>query len=187
MRSGDVKIGKGIGGYLRLAAFGLAALVPGTASAATVNAVFNSAGSVPVTSSNYTATGNSVSFTLNFAPVVGTDLTVVNNTALDFISGMFDNLTNGQLVVLSFGGTNYTFVSNYYGGTGNDLVLVWANTRAFAWGSNNYGQMGDNTSTGARLTPVAVDTVTSPALLAGKTMIALVGGFESSYALAADG
>ena len=41
--------------------------------------------------------GNTVNFTLNFAPATGTDLTVVKNTGLSFIVGTFDNLTNGRL------------------------------------------------------------------------------------------
>ncbi len=44
--------------------------------------------------------------------------------------------------MLSYGGAIYSFVANYYGGSGNDLVLVWANNRAFAWGYNYYGQLG---------------------------------------------
>ena len=56
------------------------------ASAATVNAVWNSATDVPITANGYTATGNTVNFTLNCAPVTGSDLMVVSNTALGFIS-----------------------------------------------------------------------------------------------------
>ena len=29
---------------------------------------------------------------------------------------------------------------------GNDLVLVWADLRPFAWGDNEYGQLGDNST-----------------------------------------
>ena len=111
-------------------------LRPGStvASAGTVNAVCNSATDVPVTASGYTATGNTVNFTLNFAPATGTDLMVVKNTGLGFINGTFDNLAKGQAVALSYGGITYPFVANYYGGSGNDLVLVWANNRAFRLG-----------------------------------------------------
>src|ERR1035441_3731855 len=116
-----------------LAAFCFAAQL---ASATTVNAVYNSATDVPVTAVGYTASGKTMNFTLNFAPVTGMQLMVVNNTSLQFIQGTFDNLTNGQAVALNYGGSIYNFVANYYGGTGNDLVLVWANTRPFAWGSN---------------------------------------------------
>src|ERR1035437_8642406 len=135
-----------------LAAFGLASA---SATGATLNAIYNSAADVPVTASGYAATGNTVSFTLSFAPATGTDLTVVQNTGLDFINGTFDNLTQGQAVALNYGGVTYRFVANYYGGSGNDLALVWASNRPFAWGNNDGGQLGDNTSK-ARQLPVPV-------------------------------
>src|ERR1035441_2812198 len=116
----------GILGGVALAAFGLNATV---ASADLLTAPYNSASDVPITASGYTATGNTVNFTLNCAPATGADLMVVQNTALDFINGTFDNLTNGQAVALTYGGTTYCFVANYYGGSGNDLVLVWASKR----------------------------------------------------------
>jgi len=74
------------------------------AGAAVVNATWTSATDVPVSTSNYTATGNTVNFTLNFAPATGANLTVVNNTGLPFISGVFDNLAQGQIVSLSYNG-----------------------------------------------------------------------------------
>ena len=169
----------GILGAVALAAFGL---VSSIATADTVNAIFNSAGDVPVTASGYTATGNTVSFTLNFAPATGTDLMVVKNTRLDFINGTFDNFTNGQAVALSYGGITYRFVANYYGGDGNDLVLVWANNRAFAWGQNSFGQLGDNTSAD-RYMPVPVTTM---GVLAGKTVLAMAAGWNQSLALCSD-
>jgi hypothetical protein len=125
-----------ISGAAIFAVFGLVSTV---AAAATVNAIYNSATDVPVAATGYKATGNTVNFTLNFAPAPGTELMVVNNTWLEFINGTFNNLSNGQAVALSYGGTLYNFVANYYGGNGNDLVLVWANTRPFAWGYNNAG------------------------------------------------
>ena len=59
-------------GFLNLAA--------SQALAEVVNAIYNSPTDVPITASNYTATGRSVSFTLNFAPSTGTELVVVRNT-----------------------------------------------------------------------------------------------------------
>ncbi len=165
---------------LALATFCLAAR---PASAETVNAVYNSATDVPMTATNYAAAGNTVNFTLNFAPVTGTDLMVVKNVGLDFIVGAFDNLAQGQVVALSSGGTNYSFVADYYGGSGNDLVLVWANNRAFAWGNNGSGQLGNNTSTN-RLTP---GPVTATGVLAGKTVLAMAAGGGHSLALCSDG
>ncbi|MGD0258465.1 MAG: cell wall anchor protein [Verrucomicrobiota bacterium] len=174
---------RGLGAVV-LAALCLAARL---ASAATVNAVWNSATDVPVTTNGYTATGNTVNFTLNFAPATGTDLMVVSNTALGFIVGTFDNLAQGQAVALSYGGVTYRFVANYYGGSGSDLVLVWASNRAFAWGYNFYGELGDNSTTD-RHAPVPV---TSTGVLTGKTVVALAAGGNTdsghSLALCSDG
>ncbi|MEI6656391.1 MAG: cadherin-like beta sandwich domain-containing protein [Verrucomicrobiota bacterium] len=155
----------------------------GAARAATLNATFNAAGDVPVTAASYMASGNSVNFTLNFAPAVGTELTVVRATGMDFIAGSFDNLAHGQGVALSYGGTVYYFVANYFGGTGNDLVLVWANTSSFGWGQNANGQLGDNTTTQRNL-PVRV---TATGVLAGKTVVAHAIGQTHSLALCSDG
>lgn len=86
-----------------------------SARAAVVNATWNSATDVAVTATSYTATGNTVNFTLNHAPTTGANLTVVNNTGLPFIQGTFGNLTQGQAVALVYAGINYDFVANYYG------------------------------------------------------------------------
>jgi alpha-tubulin suppressor-like RCC1 family protein len=153
------------------------------AGAAVVNATWATTTDIPVTASNYTATGNTVNFTLNFAPPTGTNLTVVNNTGLPFVSGTFDNLAQGQAVLLSYNGVTYNYVAHYYGGSGNDLVLVWANNRAFAWGNNNYGQVGDGTNTlRYMMVPVMATGV-----LAGKTIVALAQGDYHSLALCSDG
>ena len=180
MRTVQHFIRTGITRTMLLVVFCLAARL---ASAETVNAIWNSATDVPVTANGYTSTGNTVNFTLNFAPDTGTDLVVVRNTALDFIVGTFDNLINGQPVALSFGGTIYRFVANYYGGSGNDLVLVWASSRAFAWGKNTSGQLGDSTTTN-RLLPVPVTTT---GVLAGKTVVGLAPAYRHSLAVFSDG
>ena len=151
--------------------------------AAVVNATFNSATDVPVTAASYTANGNTVNLTLNFAPEVGTSLKIVENTGLPFIQGNFSNLIQGQKVALTHGGIGYNFVANYYGGDGNDLVLQWANTRVVAWGINNWGTIGDGSYTN-RLLPTSV-TYTS--ILAGKTIIAVSAGEDHSLALCSDG
>ncbi len=170
-------------GLLRLTALSAFGLVSSVASADTVNATWNSATDVPVTVSSYTATGNTVNFTLNFAPATGSELMVVKNTGLAFINGTFDNLAQGQAVALSYGGIVYNFVANYYGGSGNDLVLLWANNRAFGWGYNATGQLGDNTTT-SRSLPVPV---TATGVLASKTVVAIAGGSGHSLALCSDG
>lgn len=149
----------------------------------TVTAVFNSPGDVPVTSAGYTAGVHAVSFELNFAPSVGAELVVVNNTSLPFISGTFSNLAQGQAVALVHAGITYDFVANYYGGTGNDLVLVWARNRVMSWGGNPYGQLGNN-STDSTNRPSPVET---NGVLAGKTVFALAAGGRHSLALCSDG
>jgi len=154
---------------------------PVVALADTVNAIYNSATDVPVTASNYTATGSTVNFQLNCALETGTDLMVVKNSGLNFVNGTFDNLTNGQLVALSYGGL-YHFVANYYGGSGNDLVLVWGKNRLVAWGSNGSGQLGNNTTT-ERHVPTAV---TTDGVLAGKTIVDIASGRDHSVALCSD-
>ncbi|MCX6864875.1 MAG: cadherin-like beta sandwich domain-containing protein [Verrucomicrobia bacterium] len=90
---------------------------------------FNALTTVPVMEDDFVATGNAVTFALNFAPPVGTNLTVVRNTGVKPIQGVFSNLAQGQPVNLTYAGVNYSFVANYFGGTGNDLVLHWANLR----------------------------------------------------------
>jgi alpha-tubulin suppressor-like RCC1 family protein len=160
------------------------ALIPVIAAAATVDAVWNSATDVTVTANGYSASGNTINLSLNFTPAVGTELKVVNNTGPSFIVGTFDNLAQGQVVPLSHAGVTYQFAANYYGGSGNDLVLFWAGRRAFAWGWDQYGQLGDNRSGTNRLQPVPV---TATGVLAGKTVVALAAGYYHSLALCSDG
>ena len=148
--------------------------IQGTGST-TLAAIYNTGSEVPLAANGFSATGNTVNFTLNYAPATGTELMVVKNTGLGFINGKFSNLTNGQPVALSYGGTIYNFVANYYGGSGNDLVLVWAANRVFTWGWNALGQLGDNTTT-TRLLPVPV---TATGVLAGKTVVALTAADHS--------
>ena len=154
------------------------------ASAATVTATYSASTDVPVTANGYTATDNDVNFTLNFAPQTGTELMVVRNTGRSFINGTFTNLAQGQTVTLGYAGVNYQFVANYYGGTGNDLVLVWKDTRAWAWGLNQYGQLGNNTTTNSTV-PVAV--LQSNGVLVGKTVVATAAGASHSLSLCSDG
>jgi alpha-tubulin suppressor-like RCC1 family protein len=163
-------------------AFALPLLVS-SVHAAVVNATFNSAADIPVTAASYTATGNTVNLTLNFAPGVGTNLKIVDNTGLPFIQGSFSNLAQGQKVTITYGGIGYDFVANYYGGDGNDLVLHWANNRVFAWGRNYSGQLGDNTNTN-RTIPTPVFSINS---LTGKTVISGATGDVHSMILCSDG
>lgn len=128
-----------------------------SASGSTVTAVFTSAVDVPVTAASYVAAGNDVDISLAYAPTTGTNFTIVKNTGLAFIQGTFSNLAHGQSVSLAYSGVTYKFVANYYGGTGNDLILQWANCMTYSWGYNGYSQLGDNSGTN-RSVPVAVTT-----------------------------
>jgi alpha-tubulin suppressor-like RCC1 family protein len=148
-----------------------------------LNFTFGSASDVPVSADGFAAGGIPVAIVLDYAPTPGTILTMVNNRGLGFIYGNFSNLTHGQRLTLAYGGTNYDFVANYFGGTGNDLVLQWADTQVVAWGSNSYGQLGDATSN-RRLLPTAIDDT---GVLAGKSVIAVAGGYLHSLALCSDG
>ncbi|OYV07356.1 MAG: hypothetical protein CFE26_01460 [Verrucomicrobiales bacterium VVV1] len=145
--------------------------------------IFNSAADVPLTANGFSTGEFPINIILNYPPVPGTTLTMVNNTALDFIYGRFSNLAQGQRVWLAHNGGMYPFVANYHGGTGNDLVLQWAGTRVSSWGLNNYGQLGDGGNT-QRLKPVAVDHT---GVLADKTIFAVSTGSLHSVALCSDG
>ena len=151
-----------------------------------LSATYNTTGDVPVTSSQYTATGKTIDITLNCEPSPG-DLRVINNTGLNFIHGVFDNLKQGQRVTLSYMGQTYYFVANYYGGSGNDLVLVWCGTKATSWGYNNDGQLGDNSKTSRSGMMLMGDMMTNTGVLFGRTVVAVAAGGSHSLALCSDG
>lgn len=148
-----------------------------------LNAVFTSPHSIPASAASYIAAGNSVNLSLEFAPPTGNHLKVIDNFGNDPIGGPFSNLAQGQSVVLSYNNARYRYVANYFGGNGNDLVLHWAGNKAYAWGDNSAGQLGNGTSNPmSRPTPV-----TSTGILAGKTILTLAAGSSHSLALCSDG
>ncbi|MBN8459853.1 MAG: cadherin-like beta sandwich domain-containing protein [Verrucomicrobia bacterium] len=153
-------------------------------AAEAVEAVFTSATAVPVTAASYTAAGKTVDLTLNFAPPIGTNLTVVNNTGLELIHGTFDNLAQGQRVNLAFNGIVYPFVATYSGGTGNDLVLVWGNTRLASWGANTNGLLGDGSGITSRNVPAAAKP---EGALDGETLLELTSGTNCVLGLGSGG
>lgn len=134
------------------------------------------------TVTSYVATGRQVNFTLARPLEPGTTLRVVNNTGGTSIEGTFDNLAQNQEVNLTFGGVTYPYVAHYFGGNGNDLVLLWRNTRILTWGWNNSGQLGNRSQTNRGI-PGDID----PSFLDGKTIVSLSGGFQHSVALCSDG
>ncbi len=144
---------------------------------------FNSVTDVPLRVSDLVAAGSTVSYGLNFAPMPGTVLMMVNNTGSNAIRGAFDNLAQGQRVQMTYAGITYHFIANYDGGNGNDLVLQWADARLLSWGGNSYGQLGNN-STANSSVPQPVDMTGA---LANKTVVAIVSGDSHSLALCLDG
>lgn len=74
-------------------------------------------------------------------------------------------------------------MADYSGGTGNDLVLKWANTSLFSWGSNTLGQLG-NGSTANHYIPGLVE---QNGVLAGKLVFAMAAGGSHCLALCSDG
>ena len=147
-----------------------------------LTAAFDTAADIPVTSSGYTASG-SLTLVLNFAPQPGAALTVVKNTAIAPISGTFAGLPQGGTISAIFGGRSYPFVAHYWGGTGNDLVLVWPDTGLAAWGENGAGQLGNGDTADQSL---PIEAVTSGAL-AGKTIVSVASGPLHTLALTAEG
>ena len=144
---------------------------------------FTSATTIPCLLANITTPANVVNLSLGYAPSAGTNLMVARNTGLDFIAGSFSNLVQGQVVTLPYHNDTYRFVTNYYGGTGNDLVLQWADNKAYTWGSNSLGQLGNTDSTSSSV-PLAV---TTSDVLANKTFVSIAVGSSHSVALCSDG
>ena len=168
---------------LAVVAVAVVALAFAGPAAASLNSGFGSASDVPVTSDNYTASGN-LTLGLGFAPAPGTNLTVVKNTGPAFISGRFDGVPQGGTVPLAYNGTTYNFIANYYGGNGRSLVLQWPNIGLAAWGQNLAGQLGNNSTSSNCTLPVPVDT---SGVLAGKTVVATSAGGNHTLALTSNG
>ena len=148
--------------------------------AETVTAAFSGPADVPVTSAGYEAAGKDLDLSLEFTPAPGTDLTVVRNEGISFIVGQFSNIAQGAGVELQHGGITYSFVANYFGGTGNDLVLHWARRKIVAWGG---GTLGHGSSAGSLVPVNVVDT----GVLAGRTPISISAGASHVLVLCSDG
>ncbi len=107
---------------MAVAVFGISAF---QVLAQDVAATYVTGTEVAVKSDGFVAEGKTINLTLGFAPQPGTQLMVVRNTGPGIIRGRFNNLEQGQTITLNYSGLTYHFVANYYGGNGNDLVLLW--------------------------------------------------------------
>jgi hypothetical protein len=90
-----------------------------------VAATYVTGAEVGAKSNSFEVEGKTLKIALGFAPSPGTQLTVLRNTGPGIIRGRFNNLAQGQTITLTYAGLVYHFVANYYGGNGNDLVLLW--------------------------------------------------------------
>lgn len=86
-------------------------------------------------------------------------------------------------MALTFGGGTYQFIATYFGGTGNDLVLLWPGTSAYSWGYNLSGQLGNGTQDDVSM-PVPV---LRPGILSESTLTAVAGASFHTLSLTADG
>lgn len=140
---------------------------------------------IPISADGFVAEGQRIDIELAYHPSVGTELTVVNNTGLEFIEGRFFGLEQAQILVLPYEDVNYRLVADYFGGTGNDLVLRWADTKAYGWGSNDYGQLG--MADGSRNPLLQPTEISGGSLPGAGTLLATSTGYLHSLYLTSDG
>ena len=100
-------------------------VLTGQIQAQDVAATYVTGSEVPIKSNGANIDGKTIDIKLQFAPAPGTELLVLRNTGAGIIRGRFSNLAQGQTMALTYSGITYHFVANYYGGNGNDLVLLW--------------------------------------------------------------
>ena len=108
-----------------IAASALVSLFAPGLMAQIISATYANGTELAAKSSEFDIQGKTLHVTLQYAPAPGTELVVLRNTGAGIIRGRFDNLAQGQTITLSYNGLIYHFVANYYGGNGNDLVLLW--------------------------------------------------------------
>jgi alpha-tubulin suppressor-like RCC1 family protein len=74
-------------------------------------------------------------------------------------------------------------ITSIASGSAHTLALT-ADRKLFAWGRNDYGQIGDGSTSYPRLSPVQID---KNGALVGNIISSIYAGFRHSYALTADG
>ncbi|WP_184338484.1 NHL domain-containing protein, partial [Prosthecobacter vanneervenii] len=138
----------------------LLCLTTAVVRAAVINPAYTIGSEVPVTTTTYTATGSSLgAVTLGFSPSPSQVLTVVNNTGISTISGIFTGLAEGAKLSAAYGGNTFTLRISYVGGDGNDITLTRVggtaqipNGGGYTWTTlaGSLGGVGSQDRTGAQ-------------------------------------
>lgn len=143
---------------------------------------------IPAGHGTFTASGFMV-LSLGFEPTVRQELMVVKNDSNHIVQGYFNNLTQGAYVSLygSHGSSNY--IIDYYGGDGNDVVLVpiAAGNRHFAWGKNTSGQLAFNNTVDAWLPYPPPTSIYKAGPLGYKRILSMATGANHTLALCSNG
>ncbi len=79
---------------------------------------------IPLTTNGFSANGLPLVFTINAAPMLGDQITIIRNTSVSPIVGTFNAVSQGSNVVAAFNGSSYQFTVDYMGGAGQDLVFT---------------------------------------------------------------
>ncbi|MBN1756701.1 MAG: DUF2341 domain-containing protein, partial [Chitinispirillaceae bacterium] len=96
-----------------------------------------------------------LALTLGYAPSASDAYTIIDNAGSNAVSGTFNGMTEGDTIILFYGGTNYLFDVTYTGGTGNDVVITCLGIAVpDDYGSWSYSKpiMLNTTSSGANVT-----------------------------------
>ena len=67
--------------------------------------------------------GGALDLLLHFGPQLGDEFVIIKNDGTDAVLGQFAGLTQGAAFTQTYGGQSYNFAIDYYGLTGNDVVL----------------------------------------------------------------
>ena len=131
----------------------------------------------PVSANGYTANG-SLNLSLNFAPSVGTKITIVNNTSNQPIVGTFTNLPQGGAIAATYQGRQYTFTANYAGGDGNDLVLTAINPGSAVLANIESSALTYITRSTTKITSTLTVTPVGPDILQSAT-VQISGNYQA--------
>ncbi len=95
-----------------------------TGAGTTLTKTFTSGADPGFDTEGLTISGQNANVSLGFAPSVGWQLKLVDNSITGAINGRYSNMLDHAPISLAFAGTNYGFFADYEGGDGNDLVLT---------------------------------------------------------------